>query len=228
MAKDNTLKKFATRIKKQGAAFVKDTTDFNDIVKDAVRYAWQGYDINQTVNATLDLALVMKGLNRRALATYFVKCVPYGFNKKENRFDKKDAKKAAKLETTWEDYVNTHDWFEEAKSTNDAKPYELNVATLVSMIDSRVNKADDSGTLHGQGAVGTMQDLKSKLDSTINEFIKTFEAQAHSDLIIAQNADSVEDSPEEKSEKFNEALDEAEEKLLAELEADPELQAANG
>jgi len=215
--KDNTIKNFTKRINAMSSVFKSSTDEFNEIVKEAVALSWKGYDINSTVNSVLDLALVMKGLNRRALATYFVKCVPYGFSKKENRFEKKDAKKAEKLADNWEDFVNSHDWFEEAKSTDDAKPYELNVATLVQMIERRVNKADDSGTLEGQKAVETMQSLKSKLDSTINEYIKTFTAQAHSDLVMEQNAESVEDHS-----TIEEAalLDEEEQRLLDVLEAE--------
>lgn len=210
--KDKRLKAHLDSIKTMSKVFTKTSEQFNEIVKEGALLAHDGYDINQVVNAVLELAGVMKGLNRRSLVTWYTRAIPYTFDQKEKRFTRKDQNKAKKAEDMLVFIANTN-WFDDLQGTDDLKPYVINPDTLVNMFKSRIEKSNDTNPeFHGLKAVEVLNNLKSAVNSMLDIEIKGFEAQAHKDLVKSQSELSL--------------VEDQEKALLAELESDAQVQQA--
>ena len=118
------------------------TVDFNDIVINAVKLLWDNGQIS-VVNRTMDTLQHLKGADNRALATYFMKCIPHTFDKEQGRFGKKNPMTAKKMDDTWGEFILTNDWYDESK-VKSSKPYELTSDKVIQLVASTLKKGRES------------------------------------------------------------------------------------
>ena len=167
-------------------AFQTITVDFNDLVIESVKLYWLHGNIS-VINRTMDTLTHMKGADNRALASYYMKCVPATFDKKEGRFGKKNPATVEKMASTWAEYILAHNWYELSK-TKDSKPYELDIPALLKLVDSRLQKGADAES-GNQITEEKLNMLAEGMNTILNKHMESdVEADEGDDGLTAENA----------------------------------------
>jgi len=164
---NQAVKAHLTELKAFDNKFTKLSTDFSALVTNSVNLLWEHGQI-AVINKTMDTLTHMKGADMRALATYYKQCVPYTFDGEVGRFTKKNKKQEEKLIETYADFIAENQWFEFSK-VKEAKPYELNIDNLISLVKKRLEKGAENGD---QVTNEKLEQLALGMNDVINEFVK--------------------------------------------------------
>ena len=133
-----------TALNNMKAMFKTVTIAFNDMVINSVKLYWDNGQI-AVVNRTMDTLQSMKGADNRALVSYYKKCIPAMLDKETGRFTKKNPKQAESMLDTWAEYILEKNWYELSK-TKTSKPYDLDIAVVLKMVESRLTKGKEAET----------------------------------------------------------------------------------
>lgn len=183
----NTLTKFYNDVKSFETGVLKDFNEImDDLSKRAPRLVREHGDIGP-VNKLLSLKV--KGLEKRALSTYFASTVPYLFDKKAKVFLKKSDKKAEKMWTAngikpeIEQIIDAG--FEQFQQAKEAAPYQFSIDAVVKAVHRHILKGKEAG----QVSEATLQVLRDRLlNEVVEETAKLMEEKAQSVDITTQEA----------------------------------------
>lgn len=148
----------------------------DELVETSVYITWKHGDISP-VNAVIAACAVMKGLNRRALVTFYRDVVPFIYSTEHEQFTKADANKVTAMggilgngqddacgpkimeilaSTLWHSF----------NKEKVAKPYVFNVQRIISALNDQLRKGLNSRSLDRAAL--------TKLNNTVGALVKEF------------------------------------------------------
>ena len=164
----SNVSKFLAKVKRFHKTAENFSEKFDGIVLESVELLWEHGNI-ETINSVIEASKHIKGIDRRALVTFYRECVPYSFSK-EGIFGKKDKKRAAEMADTWKPFILSHNWYDFSK-VSEAKAYKFDVDALINLVHKRLEKAQESGQL----SAAKLSVLRAKLDGEVNTFLNAQE-----------------------------------------------------
>lgn len=148
----------------------------DDLVVESIQCTWKHGDITP-VNTMIQACGVIKGLNRRALVTYYRDVVPFFYDVKQEQFGKADKNKVLKMQGTLGsgaddacgpfvlEYITSNVWHSLNKE-HAAKPYAFNLDRIVSGINAQLGKALSNDKL----SITALETLSARVAALANEY----------------------------------------------------------
>lgn len=183
----DTVPRFIERVTNFKTHAAIEAGRLDELVETSVYLTWKHGDISP-VNAVIDATSVIKGLNRRALVTFYRDVIPFTYSTEKEQFTKADSNKVQamggqlgnghddacgkqvmlKIEsTTWHSF----------NKERVAKPYVFNVQRIIGGLTAQLRKGYSGKSLHRDDLV--------KLNNTVGALVKEF-----NDLLEVQETES--------------------------------------